>query len=265
MAMEKGQKWALFQMVIVSVFIIIMGELCKNYWLPYVDQYGMRWKYKKEIIHEEENGAVAVYGVYTNNRALTYEDIEEEKNMLPADKQFAVVSQDWNWDGVDEGEQEFISEPYIVTDTGISYTKEEYDTALLFFDSHTINCAYFKIGEETAATGKPFSYEEDMLMLTVEDEVQEKGFVYSAEEQRVEEPQGQKEEWNPALSRNEAVKRAKEEVSIDYHIIKAAIDAKAGMWRIGFGDKEGGDCNQYVYIGMDGLTKKIVITARWLD
>lgn len=263
--MGDRQKRALFQMVIVGFLVIIMGELCKNYWLPYVDQYGMRWKYKKEIVHEEANGAVAVYGVYTNNRALTYEDIEKEKNRLPIDKQFVVVSQEWNWDGVDDGEQEFISEPYIVTDTGISYTKEEYETALLFFDSHTINCASFKIEEETVATSKPFSYEEDMLMLTAEDEVQEKGFVYSAEEQRVEASPGQNEEWNPALSRNEAVKRAKEETSMDYRIVKAAIDSKAGMWRIGFGDKEYGNHNQYVYMGMDGLTKKIVITTRWLD
>lgn len=73
------------------------------------------------------------------------------------------------------------------------------------------------------------------------------------------------ENWTVQMDREDALKRAKEEIDTDYSLVQWAWDMEAKMHRFGFCQEEDGKNNQYVYIGFDGLTKRVVTTDRLLQ
>lgn len=72
-------------------------------------------------------------------------------------------------------------------------------------------------------------------------------------------------EWTVQMDREDALKRAKEEIDTDdYSLVQWAWDMGAEMHRFGFCQEDGKN-NQYVYIGFDGLTKRVVTTDRLIQ
>lgn len=167
-------------------------------------------------------------------------------------------------------------------DYGVKATKEEYEQIIL--SSYPGNPLAFNIRTresleeylcDTVLSGI-FHYENDLEQISEEDIVKEEGFRWCEAEDGME-PKMVLDAVHGfviKMNRNDAVARAKRETDIAYTLVRAAHDYDNQMWRISFsdGDKYGADgalrddvtC-QYVYIGMDGLTRKVVTTNRWLD
>lgn len=167
-------------------------------------------------------------------------------------------------------------------DYGVKITKEEYEQLIMSKYPGNPFDFYIRTREELEMTlcdvvlANIFDYEEDLKQIGEDDIVKEDGFRWCEEEDSVE-PKMVIDEvhgFTVKMNRNDAVARAKLETDIAYTLVRAAHDYDNKMWRISFsdGDEFGEDGTrrnditcQYVYIGMNGLTQKVVTTNRWLD
>lgn len=254
--------------------------------MGYMDPYGKEWKYKKTLSEMSPDEVTLVtYVIYTNEKNFTCEDVRRawltiemgppDDNSNPGQfMQYYLVSVD----------HEIIPTPtpaaFYINNQGTSFLQGEYNLfsnmlqAGLFPESYLEKMTREEVDEilEMDIFGEYFDYSSDLEVYVSKDKVWTEGLVYQDKGDVIDiktPSQGQLkvvlEKW-----KEEILKRAQQEKKedFDYYGMKvvhaefteviASVDFKEKMWRVQFSDKENYKHNCYVYIGFDGLTKRVV-------
>lgn len=264
--------------------------------LGYTDSDGQEWKYKKTLskIKDHPYGSEKItYRIYTNQKNLQFGNVYEAINgngttvcmyrlqTEGAYPQFYLL----------EETTEPIPTPtppiYYVNKAGVEFISNEYDIIYQLCQWKIITEEYFEHMSQTEVdfflSDSPFgniyefNYKEEMKEIVSNDIVYTEDFTYQNQKDALPVTQPKQGQLVKIIkeTRQEILKRAKKEkkeefeysgfgipvyhanlnkknISIDFenHIIKVCFYEKSGLHKC------------YVYIGFDGLTKKVIQTRR---
>lgn len=145
---------------------------------------------------------------------------------------------------------------YYVNKNGVEFTKTQYDNLLNFYCRVDI----YTISKEAADSIK-------------DDENLTGGFVYDSDLEEIgrisraknickikENTYKNTEETSAGLNRNEAVKRAQEEINYEPLVTRTCYDSKNDMWRVSLYSFDNGDEVEYINVYMTEKGKTVLIT-----
>lgn len=252
----------------------------------YTDPYGKEWKYKKILIGIEPDGAQETYVIYTNEKNFTYEDVRRglgvmimgcttSANPTPGQYlQFYVVS----W------ERKMLPTPApavcYVNKAGAAFVDWEYEVFSNMFQTELFPENYFEEmtreeADELLAMDMicdTFDYQNDLEAFVSKLRLWTDNFQYQNPKKKLSTAAPSPGTMKQFLEkrREEILQRAQEEKKEDFNyygvktvhkelavVSEICIDFKEELWRVQFSDEEDGGYNCYVYIGFDGLTRRV--------
>lgn len=265
--------------VLAGVFCIVAAAS-----RSYTDPYGKEWRYKKVLTGIEPDGVQETYVIYTNEKDFTYEDVRRgmwsqlfstRANPTPGQyMQFYVVS----------SERKMLPTPSpavcYVNGAGTAFVDWEYEVFSNMFQTDIFPEHYFEEmtreeADELLAMDMvcdTFDYQNDLEVFVSKLRLWTDDFRYQNAEQKLstETPSLGTMKQFLEKRKEEILRRAQEEKKEDFNyyeveivhkalsdVSEICIDFKEELWRVRFSNEEDSRYNCYVYIGFDGLTRRV--------
>lgn len=279
--------WKVSAALLTGIFCIGMARLHTVLVseMGYTDPYGKEWKYKKAVSKVRPDNVRETYVVYTDKKQLTYDDVTRgmvlgcgcySSDPMPRQYiQFYLVSKEW----------EAIPTPTpavcYVNDAGTAFVDWEYEVFSGIFQTDLFPESYLEgmtreEAEELLAMDMvcdTFDYEDILDIPVSRLRLWTDGFRYQKAEDKLSMTtprQGKMKEFLKERKK-EIIKRAQKEKKEDFNyyevktihkdlpvVSEVCIDFKEQVWRVKFSDeKDSGRYHCYVYIGFDGLTRRV--------